>query len=186
MSDDIRSDDADIPEQPSPWFLVQFKPNCEKIAERNLLRLGFEIFLPRQEETRRAGARITTRLRPLFPGYLFVAVDLAEARWRAINSTYGVSRIVSLGAGPTPVPQKVVAQIRARCDDFDNLRSPPELAPGDQISITRGPFADFIGTIEKVDPVRRIWMLLELLGQKPEWRWIRTGTRWCGKSRHAA
>ena len=58
------------------WFLAQLKPNSHRIAERNLARQGVRTFLPLQEETKRARGRFTTQMRPLFPGYLFVAFDV--------------------------------------------------------------------------------------------------------------
>ncbi len=57
------------------WYLIQFKPNSHRLAERNLLRQGFETFLPMQEVTRRKASRFVNDLRPLFPGYMFVSVN---------------------------------------------------------------------------------------------------------------
>jgi transcriptional antiterminator RfaH len=79
------------------WFLAQCKPNSHHVAERNLARQGFAVFLPLQEETKRARGRFVTRMRPLFPGYLFVALDIRQGLWRAVNSTLGITRLVSLG-----------------------------------------------------------------------------------------
>jgi len=90
------------------WFLAQFKPNSHRIANRNLLRQGFQTFLPVHEETRRTRGKFTTRMLPLFPGYLFVALDITTDGWRKVNSTYGITRIVSLGNNPTPVPRDFV------------------------------------------------------------------------------
>jgi transcriptional antiterminator RfaH len=75
--------------------LAQFKPKCHRIAERNLERQGFQSFLPMQEETRRVRGKFTALMRPLFPGYLFVAFDKARGGWQAVNSTYGITRLVS-------------------------------------------------------------------------------------------
>ena len=77
------------------WHLIQFKPNAHRLAQRNLKRQDFEVFLPMQEITRRKASRFVSDLRPLFPGYMFVGVDSRAAPWRTINSTIGVSRLVS-------------------------------------------------------------------------------------------
>jgi hypothetical protein len=61
------------------WFLAQFKPNSHRIAERTLLRQGFRIFLPLHEETTRIRGKFTVQMRPLFPGYLFVVLNLLQA-----------------------------------------------------------------------------------------------------------
>lgn len=148
------------------WFLAQLKPNSHLIADRNLTRQGFRTFLPLQEETRRERGRFVTRVRPLFPGYLFVAFNTLQGSWRAINSTYGVTRLVSFGNEPTPVPLDLVSQLMLRCDREGKLLPPLILKPGDQIALTKGPFADFVATIESIAPDRRVWVLLDILGRQ--------------------
>ena len=72
------------------WYLVQFKPNSHRIAERNLLRQGFDVFLPMQKITKRNATRFVNDLRPVFPGYLFVHLCASAGPWRTVNATYGV------------------------------------------------------------------------------------------------
>ena len=148
------------------WFLAQFKPNCHRIAERNLVRQGFQSFLPMQEETRRVRGKFTTFMRPLFPGYLFVAFDKAHGGWQAVNSTYGITRLVSAGKTPVEVPLNLVSQLMQRCDTAGKLLPPKLLSTGDQVIINKGPFVEFIATIEALASDRRVWVLLEFMGQK--------------------
>ena len=99
------------------WSLVQLKPGGLDRARRNLLRLGFQSFMPMRWETRRRNGRLAEGLRPLFPGYLFVLVRPGESRWQTINSTYGVSRVVCLEGGrPTAVPDGLIRTLGAACD----------------------------------------------------------------------
>jgi len=153
-------------DQDATWFLAQIKPNSHRIAERNLGRQGFQTFLPLQEETKRARGKFTTQMRPLFPGYLFVSFDVAAGGWRAVNSTYGITRLVSFGKDPTPVPPDLVSTLMLRCDREGKLMSPKQLAVGDEVMMTKGPFAQFIATIESIAPDRRIWVLMEFMGGK--------------------
>ena len=60
------------------WFLAQLKPNCANIADKNLKRQGFQTFLPMEEETTQRNGKFVTAMRPLFPGYIFVAFDVAR------------------------------------------------------------------------------------------------------------
>ncbi len=146
------------------WFLAQLKPNCVSIAERNLKRQGFRTFLPMEEGTVRRRGRFTPALLPLFPGYIFVSLDTAAAQWRAVNSTYGVTKLVSFGAAPAPVPLDLVSQLMLRCDASGKLLPPKLLKPGDQVRITTGPFAEFVAEVEKIAPDRRVWVLMEIMG----------------------
>lgn len=146
------------------WFVAQLKPNCAHIAVRNLQRQGFRTFLPLEDKTKRQRNRFVTTPTPLFPGYIFVAIDTVRGLWRAVNSTLGITRLVSFGRMPTPVPTGLVEQLQLRCDASGKLLPPDALQPGDCVRVTSGPFADFIGTIEKIAPDRRVWVLMELMG----------------------
>ncbi len=149
-----------------PWFLVQLKPNGLATARRNLERQGFPLFCPMQPATRKRGARFVQTWQPLFPGYLFVAFRPDSAPWRAINSTYGVARLVRFGTdAPAPVPQGLIQGLWMRCDEEGRLLPPDVLAPGDEVRILSGPFADFVTTVERISPDQRVWVLLDLLGR---------------------
>jgi transcriptional antiterminator RfaH len=146
------------------WFLVQFKPNAHNVADRNLKRQGFATFLPMQEITRRQGGRFVSELRPLFPGYMFIRLDPETSPWRQVNSTYGVTRIVSFADRPAPVPPALVDGLLRRCDERGQILSRENLGVGDAIKVIEGPFSEFVGTVESIDADQRVWLLLELMG----------------------
>ncbi len=146
------------------WFLAQLKPNCWNVAERNLKRQGFKTFLPMAEETRQRNGRFVTAMRPVFPGYMFVGFEPARGLWRTVNSTYGITRLVSFGNAPAPVPAELVAQLRSRCDQSGKMLPQSDLKPGDQVRLTSGPFANFVAEIESIEPDRRVWVLMEIMG----------------------
>jgi transcriptional antiterminator RfaH len=148
------------------WFLAQLKPNSAQIAQRNLRRQMFQTFLPLEEETRlRYGKHVTTQS-PLFPGYIFIALDMAQGLWRQVNSTYGVSRILSIGKTPAIVPKDFVSELMQRCDSSDLLLPPEQLKLGDQVTVTKGPFANFAAEVEKIAHDRRVWVLMDMMGSK--------------------
>lgn len=148
------------------WFLAQLKPNSAKIAERNLKRQGFRTFMPEEEVTKRAKSKFVTARQPMFPGYIFVAFNVATGGWRAINSTNGITRLVSFGKDPAPVPLDIVSGLMLRCDLQGRLIPPKLLNPGDQVAMPHGPFADFVAEVEKIEPNRRVWVLLDIMGGK--------------------
>lgn len=146
------------------WFLAQLKPNCGRIAERNLKQQGFRTFLPSEDSTKRVKGKFISAPRPLFPGYIFVAFNPVAGHWRTINSTNGITRLVSFGKEPAPVPLDIVSQLMLRYDASGKLLPTKLLKPGDHVRLTSGPFADFVGTIEAIAPERRIWVLMEIMG----------------------
>jgi transcriptional antiterminator RfaH len=70
------------------WYVVHIRAQGENRADLNLRRQGFVTYLPRHLRTRRHTRRIETVARPLFPRYLFVAMDIARDRWWAVQSTF--------------------------------------------------------------------------------------------------
>ena len=148
------------------WYLIQFKPNSHRLAERNLNRQGFETFLPMQEITRRKASRFVNDLKPLFPGYMFLSVESKMAPWRTINSTIGVSRLVSFEGKPKPLPLQIVSGLMLRCDGAGKILPPKTLSEGDSVELLTGPFANFIATVDTIDPAQRIWVLMDFMGQR--------------------
>lgn len=147
------------------WFLLQFKPNAHKLAERNLHRQGFETFLPLQEITDRKKTSFIDNLKPLFPGYMFVTFDIQDAPWRKINNTMGVSKLVSFNSYPKPVPIDLVSGLMQRCDVSGKLLPPKRLNKGDEVQFLNGPFANFVTTVEEIDAQQRVWVLMKLMGR---------------------
>ncbi len=147
------------------WFLAQLKPNSHRIAERNLRRQGFTTFLPMHECTKSHRGRFQTTLKPLFPGYIFVAFDTTLGGWKSVNGTYGVSQLVCFGKTPTAVPSYLVSQLMLRCDETGKLPLSESLSQGDRVRLSSGPFADFVTRIEVIEPDKRVWVLLELMGR---------------------
>ena len=64
------------------------------------------------DHAHRAPARQLRTVRmPLFPSYVFVRLDLERDRWRSVNGTYGVARLVMADGRPVPVPKGVVKSL---------------------------------------------------------------------------
>ena len=97
------------------WFLVHCKPNAERIALRNFENQKISAFLPLQKMTHRKGTTFQTLIKPLFPGYIFVAQDPFEGQWQKINNTRGVVRLVCLAGKPSPMPFTIMHQLFVRC-----------------------------------------------------------------------
>ena len=156
------------------WYLIQFKPNSHRLAERNLRRQGFETFLPMQKITRRKTSRFVNELKPLFPGYMFVSFNLEPAPWRTLNSTIGVSSLVSFGANQHHSPLQLISGLMRRCDASGVLLPPNRLSEGDRVKMLSGTFANFIATVDTIDPEQRIWVLIDFMGQKRACRLLQT------------
>ena len=148
------------------WFILQFKSNSHHLAAKNLTRQGFEIFLPLHETTSRRLSRFINTSKPLFPGYMFIRFDKVESEWHKINSTYGVSRLITFNSHLKSIPNGFVDSLMKRYDFSGKLLPMQKLKKGDQVTVLKGPFAKFIATVEKYETDQRIWVLMDLMGRK--------------------
>jgi transcriptional antiterminator RfaH len=146
------------------WYVVQTHPHSESKAAFHLSRQGFEVYLPKYLKRRRHAGRCDTVAVPLFPRYLFVAIDLVTQRWRSVSSTTGVTRLVCRGDVPAELPATVVADLRQREDrqGFMQHRQ-PGLSPGEEIRVLEGAFSDFLGLFEGMTTGERVAVLLDML-----------------------
>jgi transcriptional antiterminator RfaH len=150
------------------WYVVQTQINAELKAARNLLRQGFEIYLPRYLKRRSHARKIESVPAPLFPRYMFVRIDMATQRWRSIQSTFGVSHLVLQGSDPARVAPEVISSLRAREDEGGCVRldQRPKFAIGEKVRVLAGVFAENLGLFDGMADRERIAILLDLLGRK--------------------
>lgn len=145
---------------------MQIKPNAYSLATRNLNHQGFACFMPLTKETRRQGTKFKNVSRALFSGYLFVSFDIQRSGWQKINSTLGVTRLVSQQGLPQMVPHKFIEVLKARLDQNGFLMSPDCFQAGDLVTVNTGPFAGFFAEVERLPADARSLALLNLIGLK--------------------
>jgi transcription elongation factor/antiterminator RfaH len=136
------------------WFLVHSLPRGEWRAQLHLDRQGFRTHLPEISKTVRHARQFRTVRAPLFPRYLFIILDLKRDRWLSVQSTFGVSTLFTCGGRPVPVPVGIVEGLEHR----HGLRA------GQQVRMLSGPFAGFIGELERLDEGGRVSVLLKMMG----------------------
>ena len=149
------------------WYAVYTQPHAEPRALEHLLRQGYSAYLPRYRTRVSHARRRQIVLRPLFPRYLFAAIDRATMPWRPIMSTFGVSDIVRAGDEPAPVPAEIITAIRERenAGGFDRLDPRHSLRLGELVRATTGAFEDMVGKLIELRDQDRVVVLLELLGR---------------------
>jgi len=150
------------------WYVAHTQAQAETKAGWHLDRQGFAVYLPRYLKRRRHARRIDWVPAPLFPRYLFIGMDLAVARWRAIRSTIGVAGLVCHGDQPAAVPVGIVETIRAREDDKGIVKLPPNplFEKGERVQIGEGALSGLTGLFEGASDEQRVIILLDLLGRQ--------------------
>jgi transcriptional antiterminator RfaH len=152
----------------SQWFVAQTQPNSENKASYNLKKQGYQVYWPRYLKRRRHARKIDLVPAALFPRYIFVRIDRATQRWRSIQSTFGVARLVTNGELPAAVPEGIIESLMRREDEsgFVKVQANANLSPGAKVRVVSGAFIDTLGQFECMGDRDRVAILLDLLGQK--------------------
>jgi transcriptional antiterminator RfaH len=141
------------------WFVVRSKTRKEDLAVEQLERRGVSVFLPRILDYRR------DQVAPLFPGYLFVRIELYRQYHRVIWSP-GVRGFVAFGAVPTPVQDSVIYLIASSAGEGGVIRPLAAFKAGDRVQIKSGPLAGLVAVIQQPCSERgRVKILLDFLRQ---------------------
>jgi transcriptional antiterminator RfaH len=149
------------------WYVLQTKPNACDIASANLERQGYLAFMPLQRITRRTRKGLQKRLRPLFPGYLFLSGHESGINWRAIGNTRGVRRVLTVANGqPAELPENFVNDLSRMMDENGIIKASATFGAGDSVRIVNGPMAGWIANVLELNDVDRIRLLLDVMGRK--------------------
>ncbi|MBS0659728.1 MAG: hypothetical protein JSR82_15920 [Verrucomicrobia bacterium] len=151
------------------WYCLKAQPRHEQIAARRLRQMeGVEVFCPRIRFKRPRGGGQMWMTEALFPGYLFARFDL-RAHGREIGWAHGLRGIVHFGDRHPPVPESVIAELRAGMGASELAEIPTRPEPGAQVTLTEGAFHGLTAVVTQYLPAReRIRVLLEFMGHQME------------------
>ena len=146
------------------WYVVRTLALRERHAVRQLTNQGYRVFLPLHLKNRRHARKVETIAAPLFPRYLFTILDRTRDRWRSINGTLGVERLLMCAGELQPVPHGLVEKLILAADDEGTVHFDYALHQGQIVKVAAGPFADLVGRLERLDNKGRVSVLLEFMG----------------------
>jgi transcription antitermination factor NusG len=157
------------------WYVLRSKPNKEEPLWREVGARGHEAFYP-SVCVRPVNPR-ARKVRPYFPGYLFVHVKLLLVGAAAFNSLPYAQGLVSFGGEPAAVPDELLAAIRLQVQEinaaggkeFDRrVTDAHRLKAGDQVLINEGPFNSYKAIFNAhLDGSDRVRVLIQLLQARP-------------------
>ncbi|HXF81476.1 MAG TPA: transcription termination/antitermination protein NusG [bacterium] len=156
------------PDDGRAWYVLQTKPREESrvIAHLGVRSSWVDVFLPLIEVVRRHARRRVIGLEPLFPGYLFLRMELTAATWNAVRWAPGARRLLTAGEEPAAVPQELIDRIAARLEPLGFIRVGLPYRAGSRVRVRSGPFAGLEGIFERPTSRRdRVRVLLDILGR---------------------
>ncbi len=165
---------VDSPDEPL-WYVIHCYSGYENKVKQNLEQLIesmgmadriLEVVVPTEDEIEvREGKRQTVERR-VFPGYLLVRMKMSEETWQVVRNTPGVTRFVGMGNRPQPLSQQEVDQIFQRMQ-AEAPKIKVNFRTGQKVRITDGPFADFVGIVDKIDTERaKVTVLVSFFGRE--------------------
>lgn len=149
------------------WYTLRSKPRKEEILWKQLHSLNFEVFFPRlkvQPVNPRA-----RKLKPYFPGYMFVYVDLEEVGLSTFQWMPHAIGLVSFDGEPASVPENLIHAIRKRVEQIAAAGGEifHGLKPGDQIRISDGPFVGYEAIFDtRLPGSERVRVLIQMLSDR--------------------
>lgn len=149
------------------WYAIRSKPRKEEILWRQLVSKGVEVFYPRMR-VNPVNPR-ARKVRPYFPGYMFVYIDLEETGLSVFQWMPHAIGLVQLGDDPAHVPENLINEIRKRVEDIAAAGGEKldGLKPGDKVLIEHGPFAGYLGIFDaRLPGTERVRILLEFINKR--------------------
>lgn len=149
------------------WYAIQSKPNKEQALCEQFQSRGIEVFYP-QIRVNPVNPR-ARKIRPYFPGYLFVHVDLDEVGLSVIRWIPFARGVVSFSNEPASVPDNLIEAIRRRVDEVNRAGGEllETLKPGEPVLIQEGPFSGYEAIFDvRLPGKERVRVLIQLLSQR--------------------
>lgn len=146
-------------EDQGKWYVLHSQTGHENRVMNNLEQriqsLGvedkiFDIIVPTREVVAIKKGKKTKQKEKVFPGYIFVRMNLDDESWLVVRTTEGVTGFIGAGTKPTPISDKEVQAIMKFVQQ-EQPKFKAKFSVGEAVKITEGPFADFLGTVEAID-----------------------------------
>lgn len=152
------------------WFVIHTLSGQEQKVKDNIERrlkteeMGEfikEVLVPMEKVAEVRGGKKTVTTRKLHPGYVYIEMKLLDENrrvldkpWYFIRDTPGIIGFVG-GERPVPVEPQEIAVIKAQVAESEDREKPKvNFEAGETVKITDGPFLNFSGVIEEIEPER--------------------------------
>ena len=151
----------------SEWYTIQTLSGQEQTAEKSLhKRIAEEemseyineVLVPMEKVVEVRGGKKTVTQRKLYPGYIFIDMQLYDEEkrllappWDFIRNTQGIIGFLG-GERPIATPAADIDDIKAQVADSEETEKPKvNFEVGEEVKINDGPFQNYNGAVEEMD-----------------------------------
>jgi transcriptional antiterminator NusG len=149
---------------PKKWYIIHTYSGFEnKVAESLKTRseaFGFadkigQVLIPTEEVVELRNGKKVTSKRLVYPGYVLVEMEMSDALWHEVKNTPRVTGFVGGGNSPVPLsPEEVNSILFRQASSAERPRPKMTFEKNDSVRIVDGPFANFSGKVDEVNPER--------------------------------
>jgi transcriptional antiterminator NusG len=158
------------------WYVVhtltghehKVKKILEKMVKDNEMENSFgRIVIPVENQVRIKKGKKVVEEKRLYPGYIVIEMEGNDETLRLVNSISGVTHFLGSKDKPIPLGDDEVTELLKQLEESkEKVVTKIPFAKGERVSVTDGPFTDFIGTIEDIYPEReKVKVLVVIFGR---------------------
>lgn len=157
------------------WYVLHTHSGYEDTVARNLkqriesLGMGdkiFNVLVPTEKKIKIKNGKRRVVEEKIYPGYVFVEMMVTDDSWYVARNTPRVTGFVGSGTTPIPVSPEEISELQRRMG-IDEPKYKIDVAVGDAVKITDGPFKDFDGRVSNVDEEKgKIKVLVSMFGRE--------------------
>lgn len=160
------------------WYVVNtYSGHESKVKEKLEMRaesMGmqdyiFRVIVPETTEVEVKDGVKKEKTKKMFPGYILVEMIMTDEAWHLVRNTPGVTGLIGSsgrGSKPTPLLPQEIDRVLANMG-LSRLNIESEIAVGDEVSITDGPFKGMHGKVDAINAeTNRLSILIDLFGQE--------------------
>ena len=130
------------------WIAVYTKPRHEKTVENELLKKGFEVYLPILKERRKWSDRKKWVEFPLFRSYIFVKTEIKNSLF--VLQTMGVVKVIKFGGEIAVIQNDSIQAIKLMIEGGYMPESTDYFVKGEAVEVKSGPLKGLIGEVIRV------------------------------------
>ncbi len=158
------------------WYIVHvysgFESKVKKALEERINSSGCskkfgQVVVPTEQIVELVKGKRKTSSRKFYPGYILVQMELDKETWHVVNNTDKVTGFLGGREKPTPITDEEAEQILSRME-AGKLKPKPKyyFESGDEVRVIDGPFTNFNGVVEDVNPEKgKIKVLVSIFGR---------------------
>jgi len=161
--------------QDKNWYVIHTYSGYEDAVARNLKQRIesldmqdkiFSVIVPKEKKIKIKGGKRAVVEEKIYPGYVLVEMIVTDDSWYVVRNTPRVTGFVGSGVTPIPVSREEVERLLSRMGG-EGPKYKVDVAVGDPVRITEGPFKDFEGKVSEVDEAKgKVKVLVSMFGRE--------------------